>query len=410
MAISVTLASWAKVDVSLLYETGMIRRGELWRLVTSIFPHVDALHLIFNVYWLWVFGRLIEETYGHLKTAGLILLFGAGSGALEFAFAAGGVGLSGVGYGLFGLLWVLSRHDERFAEALDNKTIQLFVFWFFFCIVTTVTKIMPVANIAHGAGALLGALTGLAITQPRQRVTACACVAGLIGFGLWGATAGRPRLNRSANAGYDEARWGYEALQAHKNEEAVRWFRDAVAMQPGMYQAWFDLGIAYQDMGNNAAAMDAYHQAAERGDPHAAYYLGTVYARGTEGVAKDGRQAAYWYRKAAEAGDSWLLNNVAWELTTSDDPAVRDPKSALEYAQKAVNEEKTPEASHMDTLAAAFYANGRYEEAVKTQERAIELSKGENEEDEKSQDDKRMLERLEKYGKALKSQKTGARQ
>ena len=81
LAIVVTAAWWMKMDISPLFETAMIRRGELWRLVTSIFPHVGILHLAFNIYWLWVFGTLVEETYGHLKTAALILLFAVGSGA-----------------------------------------------------------------------------------------------------------------------------------------------------------------------------------------------------------------------------------------------------------------------------------------------------------------------------------------
>jgi len=165
LAIGVTLAWWAKIDVTPLLESLMVRRGEVWRLVTSIFPHLGALHLIFNLYWLWVFGTLVEEIYGHFKTAGLFLLFAIGPNTLEYAFSNGGVGLSGVGYGLFGLLWILSRRDERFREAIDGKTIQLFVVWFFICVVLTLTNVMSVGNIAHGAGAVLGILTACAITM-----------------------------------------------------------------------------------------------------------------------------------------------------------------------------------------------------------------------------------------------------
>src|SRR5262245_8685427 len=109
LAIGVTIASEAKMDVSPLMENAMIRQGELWRLITSIFPHVGVLHLIFNLYWLWVFGTLVEEVYSHVKMAALVLLFSIIPNALEYAFSAGGVGLSGVGYGLFGLLWILSK-------------------------------------------------------------------------------------------------------------------------------------------------------------------------------------------------------------------------------------------------------------------------------------------------------------
>src|SRR5215472_15144378 len=168
LAVGVTAAWSAGVDVSRLFESAMIRHGELWRLITSMFPHLGVLHLIFNIYWLWVFGTLVEQVYGPVKTAGLILLFAIGPNALEYAFASGGVGLSGVGYGLFGLLWVLSKRDERFRDAIDQRTIQLFVGWFFLCIVLTALNILPVGNIAHGAGAVFGILAGFVITLPER--------------------------------------------------------------------------------------------------------------------------------------------------------------------------------------------------------------------------------------------------
>src|SRR5262249_2296939 len=149
LSAGVTVAWWAKADVSPLFENAMIRHGEPWRLVTSIFPHVDILHLVFNVYWFWVFGTLVEEVFGHIKTISLIGLFALASGAFDYALWEGGVGLSGVVYGLFGLLWILSARDERFRDAVDKRTVQLFVAWFFICIVLTATKILPVANVAH---------------------------------------------------------------------------------------------------------------------------------------------------------------------------------------------------------------------------------------------------------------------
>ena len=145
--------------------------------------------------------------YGHLRAAALIALFALGSGSLEFAFALGGVGLSGVGYGLFGLLWVLSRRDDRFRDAVDQKAVQLFVVWFFFCIAMTVMHIFSVGNIAHGAGAVLGILTATAIAMPHRRILIAASIGAVLLFGLWGSTLGRPRINFSGKAGYEEAKW-----------------------------------------------------------------------------------------------------------------------------------------------------------------------------------------------------------
>jgi membrane associated rhomboid family serine protease len=262
-AIGTTVAWWSKVDISPLFETAMIRRGQFWRLVANILPHTDILHLAFNIYWFWVFGTLVEEVFGHLKTAILILLLALGSGSMEFALADGGVGLSGVGYGLFGLLWFLSSRDDRLRSAVDQRTVQLFVGWFVFCIATTILKIFPVANIAHAAGAVLGLLVGAAIAVPHRRFAAVLAIAVIIGFGLWGSTLGRPRINLSPRAGYEEGTWGYDALVAGRNDEAVHWLGDATIYRPKLPVYWYDLGIAYQRLGNMRAALPAYQRAHE---------------------------------------------------------------------------------------------------------------------------------------------------
>ena len=259
-AIAVTIAWWAKADISALLENAEIRRGQLWRLITSIFPHLDVLHLAFNIYWFWAFGTIVERVYGHIRTALLLVLFAVGPNS-DFAFAQGGVGLGASGYALFGLLWILSRRDDRFRDAVDQRTVVLFIGWFVFCIATTLTHTWVVANVAHGVGALLGILVGLAITQPARRLLFATSAAGIVLFGLWGATLGRPTLNLSGKAGYEEGKWGYEALLANRSTEAVRWLRDATVYQPRTPQYWFDLGIAYQRTGNTAAAKAAYQQA-----------------------------------------------------------------------------------------------------------------------------------------------------
>lgn len=262
-SVAISIAWWFNFDISAVLETADIRRWELWRLLTSMFPHVGILHLAYNIYWLWVFGTIVEKIYGPARYIGLVILLATGSGALEFALFEGGVGLSGVVYSLFGLLWVLSRRDERFRDAMDPRTVSIFVVWFFVCIATTVVGIMNVANTAHATGATLGALVGVAITLPRYRRLAIAGVCAILVVGLWGSTFGRPLVNLSGSAGYEEGRWGYEALMADQNEEAVRWFRDAVKLQPYLPEYWFNLGIAYQRLGNLPAARNAYARAHE---------------------------------------------------------------------------------------------------------------------------------------------------
>ena len=396
LAMVVTGAWWAHKDISPLLATAMIRRGELWRLITCILPHAGILHLFFNVYWIWVFGTLLEDVFGPIRTAGLILLFAVGPNALEFAFSSGGVGLSGVGYGFFGLLWVLSSRDERFRDAVDARTIQLFVVWFFICIGLTVANVMPVANLAHAGGAVLGILTGFTVARTGRRVLAFAGIVAFSLLSLGAATLWRPVLNMSAHGGSDEARWGYEALVAHKDREAVHWFRDAVTYQPKVSDYWFDLGIAYERLRDRPAAVHAFQKAAETGSADAQYSVGELYLAGTAGVPNDEAKALFWFRKAAAQNHPSALNSAAWLYATSANPAIRNPTAALDYARRAVGLTKArPNAAFLDTLAEAYHVNHQNEEAVKTEEQAMALVPPEERRD--------YQERLEKYQRALQT-------
>jgi len=88
-------------------------------------------------------------------------------------------------------------------------------------------------------------------------------IAVLMLFGLCGSTFARPAINFSSQGGYEEAKWGYDALIADRNQEAVRWLRDAVKYQPKVASFWFNLGIAYQRLDNQTAAVIAYQRAHE---------------------------------------------------------------------------------------------------------------------------------------------------
>jgi membrane associated rhomboid family serine protease len=240
-------------------------RHEPWRLFLSVFPHIGFFHLVFNVYWLWVLGTVVEEVFGHAKTAALIVLFAVVSMTAEFALFDGGVGLSGVGYGLVGLLWVLSKRDRRFVDAVDQPTVNLMTAWFFLCIATTVTKVQPVANVAHGVGALLGVLVGVILTEKRaaQRALAGLGLASVVAFAGVGATKLRPLINLSKSAGSIVAAEGNRAITAERYEEALIDYQDAVAMSPREASFRFNLGVAHERLGHFAEACAAFKRASE---------------------------------------------------------------------------------------------------------------------------------------------------
>ncbi len=237
---------------------------EPWRLVTPALFHGDIIHLLFNLCWLWVFGTLVEAEFGHAPTLGIFLLLAAGSEAAEYAVFGEGIGLSGVNYGLFGLLWVLSRRDRRFRDAVDRQTVQLMVGWFFLCIVLTMANVWSIANVAHGAGFILGALLGWTIAARGlvRRLRGAAIVAAVFLLFLAGGTVARPYVNLTRDVGHDFAYLGYKALDNGHNQRAVTLYEKAVAIDPNQYGWWYNLGIAYQRVGRAAEARDAYNRAA----------------------------------------------------------------------------------------------------------------------------------------------------
>lgn len=70
-------------------------------------------------------------------------------------------------------------------------------------------------------------------------------------------------------------------------------------------------------------------------------------------------EALKWYKRALELDpdNPELLNNLAWILVTAKDQRLRDPKKGLRLAIKACVEKAL--ATHLDTLAEAWFVNGR---------------------------------------------------
>ena len=263
LAIGTSIYGWAGHPIDALLDSPLIRDGELWRLATTTMPHANFIHLAFNAYWIWVFGTLIEDTFGPIRTLLLAILLAMVASAAEYAFLDGGIGLSGVGYGYFGLMWVLSTRDRRFEDAVDRNTITLFVVWFFVCIVTTLLKVMPIANLAHAAGCGMGAAIGFAIAAsgPKRKWIAAADAVLAIGCVLL-AMYGRPIVNVSGSYP-DEARLGYAALCNNDNEQAARWLRIAVKIAPREPGIWTNLGIAEDQLDNHPAAAAAFKRAGQ---------------------------------------------------------------------------------------------------------------------------------------------------
>ena len=87
---------------------------EPWRMVTSAFLHstTSVLHILFNMYTLWIFGRELEYVLGHRRFLALYLIsaFGGSVGVLWLGDPATPVlGASGALFGLMAAYFVVVR-------------------------------------------------------------------------------------------------------------------------------------------------------------------------------------------------------------------------------------------------------------------------------------------------------------
>ncbi len=89
-----------------------LSQGEWWRLLTASFLHGGILHLLFNMYALYLFGPSLEAAFGHLRFAVLYLLSALGGSAVSYLFAnpvQPSLGASGAVFGILGATLVVSR-------------------------------------------------------------------------------------------------------------------------------------------------------------------------------------------------------------------------------------------------------------------------------------------------------------
>jgi membrane associated rhomboid family serine protease len=329
LAVAVTLATWR--DHSLLYNFTLDARavhGEPWRFVVSALPHGTVMHLAFNLYWLWVFGTLLEERFGHFVTFGLYVVLAAISGGAEYALLAGGIGLSGIGYGLLGMLWMLGRADRRFDDAVDARTVQLFLLWGVLCIVTTVTNVMPIANIAHGIGLVAGVIIGRAIGVNRSYWAAL----GLLTLAVAaGASRYRPVVNLGRHkAAEHEAYAADRASDAHKPALAAAVYRAAFALDPAL-PYWVNLANLDEQLGDSTAARADLERGCEHGDGGACTSLGIMREEG-KGGSVDMAGAAVAYSRACEVRAAAGCYDRALLLLNGDHS---DRSAARDYFERA---------------------------------------------------------------------------
>jgi GlpG protein len=144
-----------------------VRDGQVWRLITPIFLHGGYLHIIFNMFWLYDLGSLIENRRGTRYFVAFILLAAIISNIAQYCVSGPSFGgMSGVVYGLFGYAWMKGKFDPGDGIEMNPSTVIIMLGWFVFCFFTRVPdgsgNLIAVANWAHAGGLVVGTLWGYA--------------------------------------------------------------------------------------------------------------------------------------------------------------------------------------------------------------------------------------------------------
>ena len=136
-----------------LFYAPFVERGEIWRFVTAMFLHGNALHLLSNSYCLFVLSPAIERIVGVKKFLILYFLSGITGFVLSMIFVpqAPTVGASGALFGIMTAYLGLQLRNKIF----DKYIINQLLFWFVLNIFIGFS--IPGINIwAHLGGALAG--------------------------------------------------------------------------------------------------------------------------------------------------------------------------------------------------------------------------------------------------------------
>ena len=149
----------------------VISKGEFWRLFTALFLHYNLLHLVFNLFALYVLGPPLERTIGTVRFAMCYLIAGVGSTAgvvlltvIKIVRPAELVGASGCVMGIVGA-WagflVRHRHVWQARQRLLN-ILLIIAIQIVFDISTP-----QVSTSAHLCGLVTGFAIGLVVAPKR---------------------------------------------------------------------------------------------------------------------------------------------------------------------------------------------------------------------------------------------------
>ena len=250
-------ASWETLSHFGYLPANSIWNGGYWALITSAFVHFALWHVAFNVYWLWVLGRRLEQAIGSLPYLGFFVVSAFVSSSFQLAVSGDtGIGASGVVYAIFGFMWLTRHRYSQFNEALDARTIQIFVIWLAGCVVATYLKVWSAGNAAHISGLLFGgAVAGAFVLRFKPRLM-------LVGLVVLVAVSIVPLFWCPWSVGWLTHK-AYNAHAAKQYDVALDRYTQIIHIDPCNAWAYLNRSFVYQALSKFENAQADLHKARE---------------------------------------------------------------------------------------------------------------------------------------------------
>jgi Flp pilus assembly protein TadD len=173
---------------------------------------------------------------------------------------------------------------------------------------------------------------------------------------------------------YPAARYNLALLLSNQNrlDEAAALYAQTLRLDPSHYKSHYNLAQILLHQSRAEEALAHLHAVLQLRPELLEARIALADLLAAQGHAAD---AASHYRAAlrTDPASTAAANNLAWLLATTDDPQVRAPAEAAKLAERAVAA-LPGEPTLLDTLGVAYAAAGRFDEAIATVQRAIDLA------------------------------------
>jgi len=162
-------------------------------------------------------------------------------------------------------------------------------------------------------------------------------------------------------------------IRQGKAADAVPHLTEAIRINPRQPEAHFTLGLALSRLGRGSEAIESFSETLRLrpGYSQAKYHLAIAQARAgrVEEALRGFADVMDIQPDSPEASAK-----LAWVLATATEQSMRDGARAIELAQRACEATGNRQPMPLDSLAAGYAEAGRFADAIRTAQQAIELA------------------------------------